>query len=372
MLAFHSCYGSLRRIMAMNNRLLLLRLLLLILTVAACRPETAVPTLVPTIEITIPDSQEVPLENQELDLGQADEQISKVEAAEPSAKTSAEQPGVSEEKGEADNTSDTSNGEEDVTQEEETRDNQSESTEIAFDYAGIELHWLAVSDGSGQNTLIVEDPASYTLEFNVDGTFVYRADCNQGSGAFVLNGAQLTLELGAVTLAACSGDSLADQYIQFLRDVDTFDSSINQLNLNLGETTDQMIFSQGFSAGPEASETGITGMEWLWIAFTDPAAGLLTVDEPEDYTFALLPNSQVLIKADCNAAEGTYSLEESAIIISIEVTTSEDCGADSSWELFVRHLNDAVLYFIQEEDLFIDLIYDSGTMRFEHGGFLSE
>jgi heat shock protein HslJ len=357
--------------MAMNNRLLLLPLLLLILTVAACRPESAVPTLVPTIEIATPESEDIPLDNQEPDLDQTDEQGSEVKTAEPSAETSAEQPDVSEEETESDNISDTITGDETGSQEEETKDNQSEPPEIGFDYADIELHWLAVSDGSGQDTLIVVDPSSYTLEFNADGTFVYRADCNQGSGTFELDGNQLTLDLGAVTLSECSGDSLADQYIQFLRDVDTFDSNINQLILNLAETTDQMIFNQEFSVGPEAAEPGITGIEWLWIAFADPADGLLPIDEPKNYTFALLPNSQVLIKADCNEAEGIYSLEESAITISIEVTTSEDCGADSSWELFVRHLNDAALYFMQEEDLFIDLIYDSGTMQFEHGEFLS-
>ncbi|GMQ78959.1 MAG: hypothetical protein BMS9Abin02_1508 [Anaerolineae bacterium] len=355
----------------MINRLLLLLPLLLILTVAACRAETAVPTLVPTIEIVTPESEEVAADNQETNLDQTDEQSSEVKAAEPSAEPSAEQPDVSEEKGEPDNTNDTSTDDEAGSQKEETKDSQSGPPEIAFDYAGIELYWLAVSNGSGQNTLTVEDPSSYTLEFNADETFVYRADCNQGSGAFVLDGNQLTLDLGVVTLTACSGDSLADQYIQYLRDVDAFDSSTNQLIFNLGEIANQMIFSQAFTVSPEAAETGITGIEWLWIAFADPAEGLLTIDEPEDYTFALLPNNRVLIKADCNEAEGIYTLEESAITISIEVTTSENCGADSKWELFVRYLNDAALYFVQEEDLFIDLIYDSGTMRFEYGGFLS-
>jgi heat shock protein HslJ len=357
--------------MAMNNRLVLLLLLLSILTVAACRPEPAVPTLVPTIEIATPESEDMSLDNREPDLDQTDEQISEGKAAKSSADTSAEQPDVGEEKSEPDTINAAITDDEAGSQEEEIKDNQSEPPEIAFDYADIELHWLAVSDGSGQNALIVKDPSSYTLEFNVDGTFVYRADCNQGSGAFVPDGNQLTLDLGAVTLAACSGDSLADQYIQFLRDVDSFDSSLNQLILNLGETANQMILSQGFSVGPEAAEPGITGIEWLWITFANPAEGLLPIDEPKDYTFALLPNNQVLIKADCNEVEGIYSLEESAITISVNVTTSEECGADSSWEPFVRYLKDAALYFIQEGDLFIDLIYDSGTMRFEHGDFLS-
>ena len=357
--------------MAMNNRLVFLLPPLLIVIIAACRPETAVPTLVPTIEIATPESEDIPADNKEPDLGQSDDQNSEVKTAEPSDKTSAEQPDVSGERSEPDSMSDTITDDEAGSLEEESEEDQSEPSEITFDYADIELRWLAVSDGGGQNALTVKDPSSYTLEFNVDGTFVYRADCNQGSGAFVLDGNQLTLDLGAVTLAACSGDSLADQYIQFLRDVDGFDSSLNQLILNMRETANQMIFSAGLSVGPEAAETGITGIEWLWIFFADPAEGLIPIDEPKNYTFALLTNSEVLIKADCNKAEGIYSIEESAITISIEVTTSENCGTDSSWEPFVRYLNDAALYFLQEEDLFIDLIYDSGTMRFEHGEFLS-
>ena len=40
------------------------------------------------------------------------------------------------------------------------------------------------------------------------------------------------------------------------------------------------------------------------------------------------------------------------------------CPEGSLEEEFVRGLSAATIYFIQEGDLYLDLKYDSGTMRF--------
>ncbi len=343
----------------MSKQLGLSLLLLIIVTASACRPQAAVPTLAPTIDASTPEAEE----SQEGDLGAVDERRTEAKAAErPDEESTA-----SEGKNELEDGSDEQTGLRDREPVAVQANPQDEDPKIAFEYADIELRWLGVSDGIGPNELVVQDPSLYTVEFSTDGNFVYQANCNIGRGAFVQVGKQLSLDLGAVALAVCSDDSLADQYIQYLREVVSFDSSLDRLKFELAGGAKQMIFSQELSVAPELAEVAILDIDWFWIAFSDPAEGQLSIEEPRDYSFALLPDGIVQVKADCNETEGSYSLEGSALSITTEETTSEDCRPDSNWDSFVRYLNGAALYFVQNDDLFIDLIYDSGTMRFENG-----
>lgn len=46
-------------------------------------------------------------------------------------------------------------------------------------------------------------PASYTIEFRDGGSFVFRADCNKGTGSYRIVGGRLQLTLGTVTRVRC-------------------------------------------------------------------------------------------------------------------------------------------------------------------------
>jgi len=342
----------------MSKRLGLSLLLLMIVTVSACRPQAAIPTLVSTIDASTPEIEDTIADRQVGDLSGPDEQKSVAAAAEePDIDPTAFEGSSDEQAG--------SQNEEPV---EIQQNPAAEDPGNATELTGVELLWLAISDSSGQDPLVVAEPSLYTIEFSKDGAFIYQADCNKGGGAYVQEGNQLSLDLGVVTLAVCSDDSIADQYIQYLRDVVSYDSSSGQLLLGLANVANQMKFGQVPAVEPEAAEVTITGIEWLWSNFADPSDGPFSISKPQDYSFVLLPDGIVQINADCNVAEGTYSLEGSALSISTDVTTSADCGPDSMWDSFVQYLNGAALQFIQDNGLFIDLIYDSGTMRFEHGG----
>jgi heat shock protein HslJ len=61
---------------------------------------------------------------------------------------------------------------------------------------------------------------------------------------------------------------------------------------------------------------------------------------------------------------GTYPVEEKRISIEITHSTMVACPEDSLEDEFVRGLTAAAIYFIKDNDLYIDLIYGTGTMRF--------
>ena len=56
------------------------------------------------------------------------------------------------------------------------------------------------------------------VTFKDDGTVDIKADCNDASGTYTLDGANVTIEVGAATLAACPGDSRSEQFLQLLGD----------------------------------------------------------------------------------------------------------------------------------------------------------
>ncbi len=56
------------------------------------------------------------------------------------------------------------------------------------------------------------------VTFKDDGTVNIKADCNDATGTYTLDGANVTIEAGAATLAACPGDSRSEQFLQLLGD----------------------------------------------------------------------------------------------------------------------------------------------------------
>jgi hypothetical protein len=67
------------------------------------------------------------------------------------------------------------------------------------------------------------------------------------SGAYEVNGSNLTLLPGPSTLAECGPDSSYDQYVSLLGQVDGYEMENDRLVLTFGDGAGQMIFT---NAGP--------------------------------------------------------------------------------------------------------------------------
>ena len=66
----------------------------------------------------------------------------------------------------------------------------------------------------------VPNPAAYTLAFNQDGTFSFQADCNNGSGTYLVDVDRLSLDFAASEVD-CGPDSLSSQYQELLAAVES-------------------------------------------------------------------------------------------------------------------------------------------------------
>ena len=85
---------------------------------------------------------------------------------------------------------------------------------------------------------------------------------------------------------------------------------------------------------------------------------------PDHYTLKLLPDGKVNIRADCNRGGGVYTLDGRKISIEITHTTRAACPPGSLEGRYIRDLNAAAIYFMKDDALYIDLKYDTGTMKF--------
>jgi heat shock protein HslJ len=123
---------------------------------------------------------------------------------------------------------------------------QDEETVVSLDeIIDIEWQWSGLIETLPASQSVVPDPENYTLTLNSDGTYSIKADCNIGSGGYTLEGDELTLASGPITLAYCGPDSLDSQYLSLLSNVTTFSMENDQLVLGIGEKGDRMLFVEG-------------------------------------------------------------------------------------------------------------------------------
>jgi heat shock protein HslJ len=85
---------------------------------------------------------------------------------------------------------------------------------------------------------------------------------------------------------------------------------------------------------------------------------------PGSYILKLMPDGRVFVHADCNVGSGNYRLNNGQINIELTHTTMAACPEDSLQDEFIRDLTGAAIYFMKGDNLFLDLKYDSGTMKF--------
>ncbi len=132
-----------------------------------------------------------------------------------------------------------------VNDEEDMNDEEMEYESVSLDdISEIEWQWSGLIETEPASQSVVPHPESYTISFAQDGTYSIKADCNVGSGSYTLEGNELTLAPGPMTLAYCGPDSLDNQYLSLLNNVTNISMDNNQLVLGIGETGDRILFVQ--------------------------------------------------------------------------------------------------------------------------------
>ena len=114
----------------------------------------------------------------------------------------------------------------------------------------------------------------------------------------------------------------------------------------------------------EEKKQEVSGPVWQWMQTLYNDDRKVVPADSKNYTLQLREDGTISVKADCNMKGGTYAVEEKHLSIEITHSTMAACPDDSLENEFVRELSGAAIYFIQDGDLYLDLKYDSGTMKF--------
>jgi heat shock protein HslJ len=123
------------------------------------------------------------------------------------------------------------------------------SEENIADIMDIEWQWVGLDGADPGSQLQVPDPENYNVAFVEDDLYYFRADCNTGSGEYIIEGSSLTLEPGVMTLVACSEESLDTEYLASLTNVTSAAVEDGQLVLYLQEQDSRMLFRNADEPG---------------------------------------------------------------------------------------------------------------------------
>ena len=107
----------------------------------------------------------------------------------------------------------------------------------------------------------------------------------------------------------------------------------------------------------------ILGKTWQWEATITPAEEI-RAGEPERYTILLGEGGKLLARFDCNRGGGAYEISDGKLAFGPLASTFLACPSDSRATVFMRDLQRAVSFFVQDGKLYLELPMDSGTMRF--------
>lgn len=109
----------------------------------------------------------------------------------------------------------------------------------------------------------------------------------------------------------------------------------------------------------------IMGKTWQWISTVTPVE-TVKVSDPARYTIRLDESGKVQARFDCNRGGGNYTISEGKITFGPMMSTSMACPEDTQDALFMRDLQKASSFFLENGDLYLELALGSGTMRFKN------
>jgi heat shock protein HslJ len=184
------------------------------------------------------------------------------------------------------------------------------------------------------------------------------AGCNRIFGGYRLDGSSLKIGPLGSTRMSCPDLPLSLE-TEFLKALDR----TRGWKIRDGE----LLFLDGGEVLARLAEKNareIAGTAWRWVQTLYNDDRKAAPADPKDYTVQFREDGTLQAKADCNLKGGTYSSDGKLLSIEITHSTMAACPEGSLEDEFVRTLSAAAIYFLKDGDLYIDLKYDTGTMRF--------
>jgi heat shock protein HslJ len=227
--------------------------------------------------------------------------------------------------------------------------------------AGIEgIHWYLTEVGGAPISPMAGDKQPHMLLDPEEKQATGFAGCNNFFGRYELEGSSLTFGPMGATRMACPDleTGLEASVFEALENTRKWKKADGDLLLLDG--------NEVLARFSREKYMGITGPVWQWMQTLYNDDSRVKPADPENYTMQFLEDGAISLKADCNQKGGMYSTSPGGKTISIEIThsTMAACPEGSLEGDFVKGLSAAAVYFIKNGELYIDLKYDSGTMRF--------
>jgi heat shock protein HslJ len=215
----------------------------------------------------------------------------------------------------------------------------------------VEMNGIPVSPLAGERKpFLMFDPVKKT----VTGF----AGCNNFFGGYERDGASLKFGPVGSTRMSCPDLqlSLETEFFKVLEKTCGWQIRDNTLLLLDG--------SEVLARFTDEGRQEVTGPVWQWVQTLYNDDRKVVPGDPKNYTLQLLEGGLINIKADCNMKGGRYSINGKHLSIEITHSTMAACPDNSLEDEFVRELSGVAIYFLQDSDLYLDLQFDSGTMKF--------
>jgi len=106
---------------------------------------------------------------------------------------------------------------------------------------------------------------------------------------------------------------------------------------------------------------------WQWESTITPVEKI-TAPDPERYTILLTADGRAQIRFDCNRGGGEFKISLGKLSFGPLLSTRMACPPDSLDSAFMRDLQRVVSFFVDNGTLYLELPYDSGTMKFRPEG----
>jgi heat shock protein HslJ len=107
----------------------------------------------------------------------------------------------------------------------------------------------------------------------------------------------------------------------------------------------------------------ILGKQWQWESTITPLEQI-TVGTPKNYTILLKADNKVQVRFDCNRGGGSFEISLGKLSFGPIMSTRAACPPGSLDFRFARDLQRVVSFFRMNDNLYLELPYDSGTMKF--------
>ena len=107
----------------------------------------------------------------------------------------------------------------------------------------------------------------------------------------------------------------------------------------------------------------ILDKQWQWESTITPLEQI-TVATPKNYTILLKADNKVQVRFDCNRGGGSFEISLGKLSFGPIMSTRAACPPGSLDFRFAKDLQRVVSFFTRNNNLYLELPYDSGTMKF--------